>query len=141
MSIMIRSVEAPAVRPLRQRVLRPTQAAEALVYGGDDDPRTLHAAALAGDEVVGIATIVPDGDAWRVRGMATAPEQRGLGLGRQLLEACLVHAASHGGGRVWCNARTTAQGFYERMGFTTVGGVFELPDIGPHVVMERTLAG
>ena len=40
-----------------------------------------------------------------------------------------------GGRRVWCNARLSAAGFYERVGFGRVGGVFEIAGIGPHAVM------
>jgi hypothetical protein len=37
---------------------------------------------------------------------------------------------------VWCNARTPAVGFYEKLGFSTIGEEFELPPIGPHYLME-----
>jgi predicted GNAT family N-acyltransferase len=40
---------------------------------------------------------------------------------------------------VWCNARTPARAFYERAGFRTVSDEFELPEIGPHYVMELRL--
>jgi hypothetical protein len=41
---------------------------------------------------------------------------------------------------VWCTARVRARGFYERAGFVAVGGVLEIPRIGPHVLMRRRLA-
>jgi hypothetical protein len=40
---------------------------------------------------------------------------------------------------VWCNARTPARGFYERAGFAVEGEEFELPEIGPHVLMTLAL--
>jgi predicted GNAT family N-acyltransferase len=40
---------------------------------------------------------------------------------------------------VWCNARTPAVGLYAREGFAIEGEEFELPEIGPHVVMTRSL--
>ena len=33
---------------------------------------------------------------------------------------------------LWCNARTTAFEFYEKMGFTIVGDEFDIPNLGPH---------
>ena len=54
-----------------------------------------------------------------------------------MLAALLEHAESHGALRLWCNARTPARSFYERAGFRVVSDEFELPGIGPHVVMER----
>lgn len=139
----IERVGPEAVRPLRQRVLRPHQTVAEQVYAGDDDPRAAHFAAFAGDaadaEPVGIATITPEGGpgAFRVRGMATDPDRgRGTGAGGALLMACLDHARACGATRVWCNARTPARGFYERYGFAAEGEEFELPDIGPHFLMS-----
>jgi ribosomal protein S18 acetylase RimI-like enzyme len=67
------------------------------------------------------------------------PEARGRGIGTALLHTCLDHAREHGGGRVWCNARTPAIGLYARAGFAVEGEEFELPGIGPHVLMSREL--
>ena len=33
---------------------------------------------------------------------------------------------------LWCNARTTAFGFYEKMGFNIVVDEFDIPNLGPH---------
>lgn len=153
----VEAVAAEDVRPLRGRVLRPGQAPRELVYPGDDHPDALHAAIRdagpgsggRGDgsgAIVGVATVAPEGHPrdprpgdWRLRGMATAPEARGRGLGAALLAACLHHARDRGGERVWCNARATAEGFYLRAGFVVEGSRFELPEIGPHVVMAVSL--
>lgn len=137
----VERVAAEVVRPLRQRVLRPHQTVEQQVFEGDDHPEAAHFAAYAddgADQVIGIASITPEGEpgAWRVRGMATDPEGgRGTGAGGALLLACLGHARANGATRVWCNARTPARGFYERYGFAAEGEEFELPRIGPHFVM------
>ena len=69
--------------------------------------------------------------------MATEPDVRGAGFGAALVAACIEHAAASGGGEVWCNARMGAVGFYRRAGFDVVGDEFEIPAIGPHVVMVR----
>lgn len=134
-----RAVAPAAVRPLRRALLRPTQAAEALVYAGDDDADALHVAGFVDDEMVGIASICREpyagAPAFRLRGMGTVAAVRGRGFGRALLQRCLDHAVAQGVSTVWCNARVSAIGFYERAGFVTVGERFELPDIGPHVVM------
>ena len=65
---------------------------------------------------------------------------RGRGLGGQVLEALLAHAAAHGATRVWCNARLPAVPFYERAGFAVVSAEFTPEHLGPHVRMERVLA-
>lgn len=140
----IDAVSAAAVRPLRQALLRPTQAAEALIYGGDDADDSLHVAGFVGAEMVGIASVSREAyegaPAYRLRGMGTVPTVRGLGYGRLLLDRCVAFVASQGAPTLWCNARCSAVGFYEKMGFETRGPEFELPDIGPHVVMVRAVA-
>jgi GNAT superfamily N-acetyltransferase len=146
--VRVERVAPDAVRPLRQKVLRPHQTLADQVYAGDDAPDAGHFAAYSdrdADTPIGIASITPEpfpggggtrpGD-WRVRGMATDPDRgRGLGAGGALLRACLDHARAHGARRVWCNARSPVRGFYEREGFTVEGAEFELPRIGPHFLM------
>jgi len=140
----VRAVDVAAVRPLRRALLRPHQRVEELVYPGDDHPETLHVGVFRHEHMVGIATIVPrpmpgrrEQRAWQVRGMAVEHGQRGYGLGGQMLEACVAHAAAHGGRLVWCNARAGSSGFYRRYGFEADGEPFELPEIGPHYRMFR----
>lgn len=142
----IRAVEAEAVRPLRRALLRPHQQVEELAYPGDDHPEALHVGGFRHGHMVGIATIIPrpmpgrrERRAWQVRGMAVEHGQRGYGLGGLMLDACVAHAAAHGGRLAWCNARAGSFGFYERYGFRRDGEPFELPDIGPHYRMYRPL--
>lgn len=151
----MRIVEVPAaaVRPMRSAVLRPKQAAADLVYPGDELPGAVHAAAFDGDGdgdagagIVGIVSLSPephpvvprDGD-WRIRGMATDPSVRSRGTGRALLDFVLAHARARGGQRVWCNARTSAIGFYERFGMRTEGAEFRYGDNVPHFLMAGPL--
>jgi ribosomal protein S18 acetylase RimI-like enzyme len=71
-----------------------------------------------------------------VRGMATDAPARGGGAGTAVLEALLDHATAQGASRVWASVRTPARSLYERAGFRVISEEFELPDIGPHVLME-----
>lgn len=145
-SVAIRIAPVESVRPLRRTVLRPDQPPEACVYPGDDAPASTHFAAFHRDDIVGIASLYYEpsprsevADAWRLRGMATSDAVRGTGVGGRLLQACIDHVRAHSGRLLWCNARTPAEGFYQRYGFETLGDVFDLPDIGPHVYMHLRL--
>lgn len=71
--------------------------------------------------------------------MATAQAFRGQGVGRRVLEYGCAHARAQGASKVWCNARTTAIGFYTARGFVKVSKEFELEGIGPHFVLARVL--
>ena len=143
----IREISATETRPLRGEVLRPGQPAENLVYPGDDAPGSFHAGAFLDGTLVGIASVfpepmplVPDADidpnnAFRLRGMATRADLQGRGIGRATLQRCIEHVRASGADLLWCNARTSALGFYAPFGFAPIGDAFEIEDIGPHVVM------
>jgi GNAT superfamily N-acetyltransferase len=140
-------VDVEVVRALRAEILRPGQSPEELVFAGDDAPDTLHAAVLEHGAVIAVASVMrepfpthPSARDWRVRGMATRPPARGRGAGRKLLELCISHARGADGTLLWCNARVPARGFYELAGFVADGDTFEIPRIGPHVLMWLALA-
>ena len=130
--------------PLRQRILRPHETADALSTPPNDS-EAVHLAAVENGTVVGTAVVFPEtapwtpgGEAsWRLRGMATAEGKRRQGIGAELLSAVLEYVTLHGGGVLWCSARTSARSFYERAGFVTRGDVWDDPNLGPHVMMER----
>jgi GNAT superfamily N-acetyltransferase len=132
-----REVPLEQTRALRQSVLRPHDSVEDIAAGEADGA---HAAGVFdGQALIAVGTIAPSPErgGWRVRGMATAPEARNRGAGAAVLELLVSHARDRGATLVWCNARTPARSFYEHAGFRCVSGVFEIPPIGPHVVMER----
>jgi GNAT superfamily N-acetyltransferase len=134
--LTVRPVPVELTRPLRKAVLRPHQPVEELAAYEPDDAAAV--GAFDREELVAVGLVGPEGapGSWRVRGMATAPEARGRGAGTAVLEALVDHARSHGATRIWCNARTPALSLYERGGFDVASAEFELPEIGPHYVME-----
>jgi len=143
----IRPTSAAETRPLRRRILRPSQAEHELVYPGDDAPGNLHLGYFDGAILLGVASLfrqspegAPDdpGD-WRLRGMAVVPEARRRGVGAALVAACEVHARSRGGTRLWFNARVDALPFYFALGYEATGEPYELPGIGAHRFAARTL--
>lgn len=146
MPALIRPIAASQTHALRQRVLRPHQSLAEMDYPGDADATTVHFGAFDGDALVGVVSLyvaplpndASEGD-WQFRGMAVDEGRQGAGVGRLLLNACLDHARSHGGRRLWCNARVTAGDFYRRFGFEERGEIFDMIAIGPHVVMSRSL--
>jgi GNAT superfamily N-acetyltransferase len=143
----VERVPVERTRSLRKAVLRPYLPAEdPYVLPDDDQPTTVCFGAITVDErLIGVARITPEpppfetdeAQSWRLRGMATSPELRGQGVGTAVLGAVISHVRSCGGGILWCNARVTALGLYQRGGMRRFGDVWEEPEIGPHVVMWR----
>lgn len=146
MTIELRDLSAAQTRPVRQQVLRPHQRAEELVYPGDDDANTFHLGAVdAAGQVLAILSMYrhaqPPSDpmdeprAWRIRGMASVPAARGTGLGKRLVENARDRVWAVSPDPIWCNARESAFGFYQKLGFEIDGEIFEIDGIGPHAVM------
>jgi predicted GNAT family N-acyltransferase len=138
--ITCRRAAVAEILPLRHQILRAGLPFEAACFEGDSDPATRHYAAVAGELPVGCLTLMPSAwegrPAWQLRGMATAADAQGKGLGRQLLEAAVADARAAEPERiVWCNARTSAVGFYEKLGWQVVSEPFDVPTAGPHVKM------
>ena len=145
----IKTIEAAETLSLRHRVLRPQQSLEDCAYPLDAAPESYHLGCVMGGDLVGVASVyheAPVGEddphAWRLRGMAVMEGARGFGIGQQLLDGIVEYVAGRTGAAVlWCNARVDATDFYEAAGFTARGEVFDLPPIGPHVVLSRRLVG
>lgn len=146
--LSVEQVGIAATYPLRRQVLRAGGPIESVRLPVDDQPTTAAFAARdAEGKIVGTAIVYPEAcpwqpgraHTWRLRGMATAPELRGRGIGTRVLRAVLDHVTRAGGQLVWCNARTPARRFYEREGFVVHGDEWVDPEIGPHVAMSREL--
>ena len=139
------------VWPLRTVVLRPNYEEEGRLaeFEGDDDPSTHHYGLRTHQgEIVAVLSYMraqaPDElgqPAARLRGMAVAEGWRRQGLGARLLEGSLARLAIREPDLkvVWCHARVSAVEFYRREGFQRHGEVFEVDQIGPHVVMWRPM--
>lgn len=136
--VLVRAATRDAILALRHAVLRPGLPEDAARFDGDDDPATVHVGAFLPDGTpVGCVSLMPR--PWRdapmqLRGMATRDDVRGAGVGRALLAFV---AATLPAVRLWCNARVESAGFYARHGWTVESAPFDLPGVGPHVVMRR----
>jgi GNAT superfamily N-acetyltransferase len=144
----VRSITSAEARSVRLPVLRPGLPSDTAIFDHDDDPGTRHFGVFDGARLIGVATffaepysLSPRARAWRLRGMATLPDMQGRGGGRALVEAGVAVARADGAELMWCNARVSARGFYEKLGFKAVGDEFVLPVAGPHYVMVRDISG
>ena len=151
---IVRFIRAEETHTLRQRVLRPFQEISQMVYAGDDDADTVHFGAfMPTGELAAVASLyraklstphfseaTHDGHAWQFRGVASAPEFRGAGFGGKVQRAIIAHVRARAGRVLWCNARVSAVWFYEHFGMRVVSEPFDIPRIGPHVVMVGEMA-
>jgi ribosomal protein S18 acetylase RimI-like enzyme len=145
---VIRCIAACDTITLRDAALRPGLPPGGSHYPGDDAPETLHLGAFSANMLVAVATLCREAmpstqsaTSWRLRGMATLPEYRGRGPGRQLAERCIAYAAEQGSPCVWCTSRVATVAFYRTLGFTECSDTFSLPEFSDaiYIRMRRPL--
>jgi GNAT superfamily N-acetyltransferase len=138
----IRPTKLPEIIALREVVIIRGTGRSNPEFEGDLDASTLHMGAFAGNRNVGCATFLMsqwDGEpAWQLRGMATAPDVRGAGVGAALLAEAESVLRNRGPIRLlWCNARYVALGFYQKQGWTIASDEFVTPGVGIQRKMTR----
>ena len=150
MDIHIRPMTSLEVRPLRLEVLRAGMVNQTVHFDGDDDPTTIHLGAFDQDQNnVGVSTwmqrpfpLAEEHKALQLRGMATAVNVQGQGIGALLLVAGQSHGREIGAHLIWANARDAALDFYNRHGYITVGeGFIETVTQLPHHKVVKYLVG
>ncbi|MCB1648497.1 MAG: GNAT family N-acetyltransferase [Gammaproteobacteria bacterium] len=75
---------------------------------------------------------------YKLRQMAVTESLQGRGLGRRLVREVEHVLAGRGGDSVELHARSTAVGFYEKLGYQCVGEIFSEVGI-PHIKMQKRL--
>ncbi len=146
MTMEVKQIEAKDTYKIRNIVLRPNQDISKCIFDGDESDMSFHLGAYIDNELASVASFYMENSEkfenpyqYRLRGMATLPEYQGQGLSRSLLQTAFNLIKRNNVDLLWCNARITAEGFYENCGFTTNGDYFEIPEIGKHIVMSRVI--
>lgn len=142
----VKQIDYKDTYPVRHKMLRPGRPIETCHFAGDDDDMTFHLGAFINEELASVASFyfsrhpeIEEEYQFQLRGMATLPEHQHKGLSRALLKAAFPIIQNNHVNLVWCNARVEASGFYEKVGFKKIGDMFEIPDVGPHYLMVKTL--
>ncbi len=149
--MIIKVIDALDTYSVRHPVLRAGKPVTSCAMEGDHLDTTIHLGAFLKDQLVGVATLVASsanlspvrtittGSYYQLRGMAVLPHLQGHGVGKKLIDECLQQLRDRGIEMLWFNARIKAVPFYERLGFTKSGDVFEIEGIGPHYKMHMSL--
>ena len=142
---MIKFIPTELTLPLRSKILRNGLPLEECRFPTDDLEETFHLAIYADDELISIATFFPNHYkdkkelGYQLRGMATDTPFSGKGHGKQLIEFAVEYIKKTNAQYIWCNARTSAIQFYQKLGFNIVSEEFEVEGIGPHYQMILNL--
>jgi GNAT superfamily N-acetyltransferase len=107
---------------LRQKVLYPAQKLYEMEM--EEDQGGIHFGAFTDNKLVGIVSLFQKADDFQFRKFAVDPDYQGNGIGNALLTYITDFARAEGGKRLWCNARLSAIGFYEKNDFSHTGEFF-----------------
>ncbi len=142
----VEHIKTELTYPLRHLVLRQGYPIETCYFQGDDLKDTFHFALFIQNEIRCILSYyqaehpsLKKTNSFQLRGMATHPDWQGKGLGREIIIQTLPMMKEKGAEFIWCNARVSAQGFYQKLSFQTFGEIFDIPTVGPHLVMYRSI--
>jgi GNAT superfamily N-acetyltransferase len=145
--IQVQKITAFNTIDLRSRILRPGQTVELCHYAEDEFESTFHLGIVLNNKVVCNGTFILQGNEnfldatcpYRLRGMATDLLFQRQGLGKHIIAEAIVELKKRGCDLLWFNARTSAEIFYDKLGFLALPEVFDIPLIGPHKVMYKRL--
>ena len=100
-----------------------------------------HAAISIENHLVAYGQLVPQSDRiYQIRQMVVAPSYQRQNLGRRILSFLIEIAQQEGAIALTLNARLTAVGFYQKLGFKSSGTPFPSTTTGiPHIAMNRKL--
>ena len=132
---------------IRQKVLRPGRPFDTCFFDHDENDQTFHLGGFMSNKLVSIASFnfnsneyfAKAKNQYQLQGMATLKGFRKQGLSKELLRMAFPIIKNNFCNLLWCKARTTSQGFYEQVGFESVGEIFEIHNIGSHILMYKKI--
>lgn len=142
----VKEIKAEETYPVRHSELRQGRPLEECVFVGDDRETTLHIGGFYQDQLVSVATFLKQDhaghgliNAYQLRGMAVVKAYHKRGFGKILLTFAETLLLEQAVAFIWMNARIGAVDFYKKLGYATIGHVFEIPKIGMHYIMFKKL--
>ncbi|NVK39491.1 MAG: GNAT family N-acetyltransferase [Gammaproteobacteria bacterium] len=137
--ITVPSPEYKAACELRDGILRRPLGLHLSQADTKDDHNQWHLGGFINNTLVGCVSAAKTNlqtQDFQIRQMAISDAMQGYGLGKRLMQFMETHLQSHGCKRIHLAARVTAQGFYERLGYVAISGVF-IHNTLPHITMEK----
>jgi len=124
---------------LRYRILRVSLGLTFTPEELKKDEHDIHFGLFNAGEIVACLILSPQNyGRIKMRQVAVEDKLQGKGLGKQLSIAAEDYARLKGFKTVFCHARSVAAPFYQKLGYSIVGG--EFTEVGiPHFEMEKQL--
>lgn len=133
----IKPVSLAEVWLLRHEVMYPDYPVDAVKL--KDDEQGLHLGIYAGGELASVVSVFQQGREMQFRKLATRKNWQGKGFALSLLHYVNSLAQQKKMQRLWCNARLSATGLYEKMSMHATGQPWQA--LGQDfIVMEKKLS-
>ena len=104
----------------------------------EEDEDGYHFGAFEDNKLVGVVSLFKHADDWQFRKLAVVGNGQGKGIGTQLLACITGFVERENGTKIWCNARLSATGFYEKLGYSRIGEEFHKNGVD-YIRMETNL--
>ena len=134
--IDIKPISAEQTLAIRQQVLWPNHDV-AFCRVPEDDLGEHHGAYLNG-QLIMVASLFTSGNEIRLRKFACLPEHQGKGYGSYMLNYLVEKQASRSLTSFWFDARCSAIGFYQGLGFLVTSKAFDKHGVA-YVKMAKAL--
>lgn len=134
----IEQIPAGATLRLRRDILYPGSKLTDVLLPEDDQGQ--HYGLFFRNELAGVVSLFDSGAGrWQFRKLAVLEKYQRNRLGSALVQHLLLETKRLGGDVLWCNARASATGFYEKFGFISLGEHFTRNGID-YLIMEIRLS-
>ncbi len=132
--LKIKNIQASETWELRHRVMAPNRPCDSIKLPKDENG--LHFGLFQDDKLISVISLFINNETAQFRKFATEISEQNKGYGSILLNHIIEESIKNKVKNLWCNARTTALGFYEKFGFEAVSETWIDNDI-EYVKMER----
>ena len=122
MSVTFSLLPAHDTLGFRQAMLWPDRPISHVMVPGDNT--ALHIGAFDKGTLIGVGSFFPAAHKAQLRKLAVTPDYRAAGVGSRLVLQGAMTMKSDGKRELWCDARQSASGFYEKLGFKISQDVF-----------------
>lgn len=143
--ITINIIDSASTFPVRHAVLRQGKPLSSCAFDGDDLATTKHFGLYKEEELMAIVSVFEKQNnlfnqkkQYQIRGMAVLEHAQGYGFGKLLIKKVEEYCKANECNLIWFNARASAVGFYENLGYQIHGTSFEIAEIGTHFVMFKS---
>ncbi len=131
---MIEQITQELTWKLRQQELYPDLPISEIKLPEDDEG--MHLGLFHENQLITVVSLFANDKDIQFRKFATDKAFQNQGFGKQMLQYVFDYASENNFERIWCNARTSALGFYEKFDMVQQGDTFTKGSID-YVIMEH----